>query len=94
VAWRRVRATALARLGRLAEAERLGREAVEIAAATDYTDLHADALAGLGEVLRLADRLPESAAALEHAITLFEAKRNLVAAQRACAFLAGSTVEV
>ena len=53
VAWRRIRAIALARLGRLDEAERLAREAIDTAAATDFTDFHASAVEGLGEVLRL-----------------------------------------
>ena len=79
VAWRRVRAMALARLGRVDEAERLAREAIDTAGATDFTDVHASALVGLGEVLRLAGRAQESTAALEGAVTLFEAKRNLVA---------------
>ena len=82
VAWRRVRAMALARLGRADEAERLAREATDTAAATDFTDLHASALVGLGDVLRLAGRAQESTAALEQAVMLFEAKRNLAAMQR------------
>ena len=94
VDWRRVRAMALARLGRLDEAERLAREAIDTAAATDFTDLHASALVGLGEVLRLAGRAQESTAALEQAVTLFEAKQNLAATQRVRTLLAGPAVEV
>ena len=45
---RSVRAKILARRGQRAEAERLAREAVEIAARTDYLVLHADALLALG----------------------------------------------
>ena len=82
VAWRRVRAMALSRLGQLDEAERLAREAIDTAATTDFTELHASALAVLGEVLRLSGRAQESTAALEQAVTLFEAKGNLVALQR------------
>ena len=66
--WRRVRAKILARRGELDEAERLGREAVAIASATaDILNLRAEALADLGEVLRLADRPHESRAALAEA---------------------------
>lgn len=82
VDWRRVRALTLARLGQLDEAERLAREAIDTTAATDFTDLHASALVGLGDVLRLAGRAQESTAALEQALTLVEAKRNLAATQR------------
>jgi hypothetical protein len=89
VAWRRVRAMTLARLGQLDEAELLARTAIETAEATDYTDLHASALAALGDVFRLAGRRKESTAALEHAATLFEAKRNLVATQRIRTLLDG-----
>ena len=94
VDWRRVRALTLARLGQLDEAERLAREAIDTTAATDFTDLHASALVGLGDVLRLAGRAQESTAALEQALTLFEAKRNLAATQRVRTLLAGPAVEV
>jgi tetratricopeptide (TPR) repeat protein len=80
--WRRVRAKALARVGDLADAERLGRTAVAIMSATDYLDAHAKAVADLGEVLRLAGRQRESASLLEEAIRLHEAKGNVAAATR------------
>ncbi len=64
VGWRRVRAKLLARRGDFEEAERLGREATAIASGTDYLDLHAQALADLAEVLRLAGKPEESAAAV------------------------------
>ena len=48
-AWRSVRAKLLARRGNVAEAEELAREAMALAGATDYVDLHAEALAALGE---------------------------------------------
>ena len=93
VAWRRVRAMALSRLGQLDEAERLAREAIDTAATTDFTELHASALAVLGEVLRLSGRAQESTAALEQAVTLFEAKGNLVALQRVRTLFAAPAVE-
>jgi tetratricopeptide (TPR) repeat protein len=92
--WRRVRAKILARRGDLDEAERLGREAVEIASGTaDILDLQAEALADLGEVLRLAGRLRESQAAVEEAIGLYGRKGNVVAADRLRALLAEPAVE-
>jgi class 3 adenylate cyclase/tetratricopeptide (TPR) repeat protein/uncharacterized protein (DUF433 family) len=92
--WRRVRAKVLARRGELDEAERLGREAVAIASATvDILDLQAQALAGLGEVLSLAGRAQESREALEEAIRLYEAKGNIVGADRVHSLLAERPIE-
>ncbi len=92
--WRRVRAKVLARTGELDEAERLGREAVAIASATaDILDLRAEALADLGEVLRLADRPQESRAAFEEAIRLYEAKGNVVGAERVRDLLAERAID-
>jgi class 3 adenylate cyclase/tetratricopeptide (TPR) repeat protein len=84
--WRRVRAKVMARRGELEEAERLAGEAVAIASRTDYLDDHADALADLGEVLRLSGREEESAAARQEALRLYEQKGNIAEAAR----LAGS----
>ncbi len=78
--WRRVRAKLLARRGDFDEAERLGREAVSIASDTDFIDLHAHASADLAEVLRLAGRPQESAAARQQAISLWAQKGNVAAA--------------
>jgi tetratricopeptide (TPR) repeat protein len=80
--WRRVRAKALARIGDLSDAERLGRTAVAIMSATDYLDARATAVADLAEVLRLAGRRQESASVVEEATRLHEAKGNLAAAAR------------
>ena len=94
VQWRRVRAKVLARRGELDEAERLGREAVVMASATaDILDLRAQTLADLGEVLHLADRSQESKEALEDAIQLYEAKGNLVGAERSRRLLAERAIE-
>ena len=84
--WRRVRAKVLCPLGEFDEAERLGSEAVALAAGTDYLDVRAQAVADLAEVLRLAGRPEESAAALQEAIRLYEKKGNIAAA----ALLTGS----
>ena len=78
--WRRVRAKALARLGRFEEAERLAREAVAILADTDYVNAHADAVADLGEVLLLAGRGSEAATTVREAIRLYELKGNVASA--------------
>ncbi len=81
--WRRVRAKTLARLGNPVEAERLAREAVAMLATSDYLDAHAAAVGDLGDVLHLAGKLEESAAATEEAIRMYERKGNIaVAGQR------------
>jgi tetratricopeptide (TPR) repeat protein len=82
---RSVRAKLLARRGQRAEAERLAREAVEIAARTDYLVLHADALLALAEVLGETD---EAVEALRRALELFEQKENVVQAEQTRARLA------
>ena len=78
--WRRVRAKALARSGKVGEAESIAREAVAIASRTDYLDAHAMAVADLGEVLRLGGDADGSAATVEEAIRMHERKGNLAAA--------------
>jgi class 3 adenylate cyclase/tetratricopeptide (TPR) repeat protein len=94
VGWRRVRAKVLARKGEFDEAERVGREAVTIASATDVLELRAQALADLGEVLGLAGRPQESRVALKEAIRLYEDKGNVVEAGRLRGLLAEPPIEV
>jgi class 3 adenylate cyclase/tetratricopeptide (TPR) repeat protein len=79
IAWRRVRARLMARRGEIDEALRLAREATALGARTDLLPDHAQALADLADVLRLAGRPEESAAALREAIRLHEQKGNLAA---------------
>jgi tetratricopeptide (TPR) repeat protein len=81
--WRQVRAKVLARRGEHAEAERLAREAVAIGEDTDMLDAQGDTYTDLGEVLLLAGKNGEAAAALEHALERYERKGNLVSTQRA-----------
>jgi class 3 adenylate cyclase/tetratricopeptide (TPR) repeat protein len=90
VGWRRVRAKLLARRGDFEEAEHLGREAVAIASGTDYLNVRALAAAALGEVLRLAGRPTESAAAVQEAIGLYEQKGNVAAAEKLRGLFAAS----
>ncbi len=82
VRWRQLRAKTLARRERHDEAEIFAREAVRIAAPTDYLNLHAESLEALAEVLRLAGRDRDAAAALREALELCRRKGNLVAAAR------------
>ena len=65
--WRQVRAKVLARRGEHAEAGRLAREAVAICEETDILDAQGDTYADLAEVLMLAGKPEEAAAALEQA---------------------------
>ena len=83
VLWRQVRAKVLARRGELAEAERLAREAVAVCEKTDFLDAQGDAHTDLAEVLSLAGRPKEAAAALKQALGCYERKGNLVSTQRA-----------
>ena len=76
--WRRARARVLAHRSELDEAERIAREAVSIASATDFLPLHADTLAGLAEVLRTAGKVDEAETARLEAIRLYELKGNTV----------------
>jgi class 3 adenylate cyclase/tetratricopeptide (TPR) repeat protein len=73
-AWRRVRAKIVARMGDVEEGERIAREGIAIASATDYLEVRGDGWAALGEILRGADRLDEAAAAVGQAARLCERK--------------------
>ena len=64
----------------MGDALRLAHEAVTLAQESDFLPAHADALADLAEVLRLADQEDEARAAIEEAIVLYEQKGNLLAA--------------
>ena len=79
IVWRGTRAKVMAHRGDFEAAEKLAREAVEYAEASDFLHSHAMALTDLGEVLALAGRPEEAASAIEAAIGLHEAKGNVVA---------------
>ena len=83
VMWRGVRARILAGREEHEEAERLVREAVALAGATDLLVLHADALMDLEEVARLAGRRDQARAAVLGALELYERKGDLVSLARA-----------
>jgi len=83
IAWRGVRAEALARRGEHAAAVEFARAAVEIAAATDALLDHADARLALAAALRAAGRSAEADAEEARAIELWEAKGATLLAERA-----------
>jgi DNA-binding SARP family transcriptional activator len=87
VQWRGVRAKLLARQGDLEQAEALAREAVALAAETDFLVLRGDALMDLAEVLRAAGRETDAVPLVEQALEPYEQKGNVVAAERARAIL-------
>ncbi len=82
IGWRRVQGRLLARRGDFENAVGVAREAVELAAGTDFIDDHGRALEDLGEVLRLAGHDEDSKAALEQALELYEQKGNTVSSKR------------
>ncbi len=77
VMWRVARAQAQAPGDDAGEAERLAREAVELAAPTDFLDLQATALLALARVLRKAAS-PEAAGSAAQAQAVYERKGNMV----------------
>ena len=83
VLWRSVKARVRARQGAMEDAESLGRESLELAAATDSLQLHGEALLGLAEVLERGGRVVEAAKATKDAIGMFERKGEVQAARRA-----------
>jgi ATP/maltotriose-dependent transcriptional regulator MalT len=82
IAWRVAQAKVAAALGSGAESERVAREAVALAYATDSPYYTADALEALAVALDAAGRHAEADAAAADALRLFVAKGNRVAAAR------------
>jgi tetratricopeptide (TPR) repeat protein len=74
VGWRTARARALVRTGEVETADRLGRQAVSLAEQTDSTDLRANALLHLAEVLRLCGRPAEAGPFQRRALRLLDRK--------------------
>jgi DNA-binding SARP family transcriptional activator len=89
IMWRAIRAKLFAQKGEVAMAERLARESVALAGASDFYLAHADALMDLAEVLTLRERRGEAARSVSEAIALYEQKGNGLAAARARERLAG-----
>jgi tetratricopeptide (TPR) repeat protein len=83
--WRCARARVVAHAGDDEDAERLAREAVELAEATDFLDLHARTALTLANVLRGRGRNGEAAALVDDARRAYERKGNRVAAERLAA---------
>jgi class 3 adenylate cyclase/tetratricopeptide (TPR) repeat protein len=81
VLWRLARAKVLATRGHADEAVAVGQEAVARAAASVDIEQHADALADLGETLRLAGRQDEEGPHLREALALYVRKGDLVSAE-------------
>ena len=79
---RQVQAKVLARRGQYAEGERVAREAIALADATDGLIFQGDALRDLAEVLELAGRSAETAVALREALERYERKGALAPAER------------
>jgi ATP/maltotriose-dependent transcriptional regulator MalT len=78
VEWRGFRSLVLAEDGRLDEAERLAREAVEMADGTDAPVLQAEALLRLSAVQRAVGRASDADAAREKALDRYRAKGHVV----------------
>jgi class 3 adenylate cyclase len=87
VQWRRVQAKLLAKGGEVEKAEHLAREAVRRSKTSDATELQADALLDLGEVLLVGDSRPDGVCAIEEAVRLYEQKGNVTSAANARALL-------
>ena len=87
VLWRTARAVVLARRGER-EAVDLAREAVALAADTDFLSMHGDALVALAEVLALSARVRDAVDAIRAALPLYARKGVVPEAERARARLA------
>jgi len=87
--WRSIRAPIIARCGNLAEAESLARSAVELSRKTDAPQAQADTLSELAAVLMHAGRIDEARQAVDAAISIYQAKGDVVSAARAAAWAAG-----
>ena len=83
-----VRAQVLAGRGDFTGADELMADAAELVEPTEWLSLHIELALARAEVAHLAGRLEEEREALELAVSLAEAKGNVVAAERARARLA------
>ncbi|HEX6681137.1 MAG TPA: adenylate/guanylate cyclase domain-containing protein [Gaiellaceae bacterium] len=83
-----VRAKVLARRSEPDFAERIARESVALAAQTDFSWLHGDALVALATALGAAGKQDEAREALEDALRLYEGKGDVVSSRKTRALLA------
>jgi class 3 adenylate cyclase/tetratricopeptide (TPR) repeat protein len=83
VSWRVVRARILAERGDVGEAERIAREAVELAATTDWLVGQADAAWTLASTLFAQNRQTEADRAFEDALNLYERKEAIAMVETA-----------
>jgi class 3 adenylate cyclase/tetratricopeptide (TPR) repeat protein len=88
VLWRGARAKVLARRGADTEAERIAREGLALAAKTDFSWLHGNALVALGAVFHAAANDGEARTALEEALGRYEAKGDVVSSRQTRELLA------
>ena len=88
ITWRAERARLLARRGEVADAKRIGAEAVRISAGTDWLAEHGDTLVSQAEVLQWAGEPAEAADALREAVSLYERKGHTIGVRRANSMLA------
>jgi class 3 adenylate cyclase len=86
--WRRVKARLLAEEGRSEEADRVAREAIALAEATDALTERGETLLDHAHVLRLGGRTVEAGQRAEAALALFERKGNEASARLARSVLA------
>jgi tetratricopeptide (TPR) repeat protein len=80
--WRCVRAKVMARRSETEPAEALVRQALEIVRPTEAPIILTDTLLDLAAVLRLSGRARESGPPLEEALTIYEAKKDIVSVER------------
>jgi tetratricopeptide (TPR) repeat protein len=92
LSWQPVQAKILARRGSFEAAELLGREALALVSQTDALNRHAASLLVLAEILRLSGHPEETAELVGEALTLYELKGNVVAADRTRALLVEAAV--
>jgi class 3 adenylate cyclase len=93
ILWRTTRSRILTKRGRSEEAAQLALRAIALAEQTDALNLHADALMGLADVFAAAGRADDADAAVREALKLYEAKGNIVSADRARSRLAGKAAK-
>jgi hypothetical protein len=85
--WRASRARILVERGHLVEAQRLAEEGVTGLGSTDQLNVRGEALFALAEVRSAAGDLAGARGAARAAIDAFDAKGNIVSAQRVASFL-------